>query len=129
MKIYGRLLAAAFWASATLGLGPAAVWATGNACEDAETTAEMRDCANRRYTQADAELNQVYKQLSSQLEPERRGLLRDAQRAWVAFRDKNAAYVASDAEGGTLSPILEVSERAAMTEHRVQELKESLQRQ
>jgi uncharacterized protein YecT (DUF1311 family) len=127
MKTYGSLLVAAFWTLAALGLGPAAVWATDNACEDALTTAQMQECANRRYARADAELNQAYKQLASQLEPQRRGLLRDAQRAWVAFRDKNAAFVASDAEGGTLYPVLEVSERASMTERRAQDLKARVQ--
>lgn len=127
MKIYGRLVAAVFltWTWHASGLG--AVWASEKACEEAVTTAEMRDCLNRRYAEVDDELNRVYKQLLSQLDPERRELLRDAQKAWIEFRDKNAAFVASDAEGGTLYPIIEVSERASMTEHRIEELKERLQ--
>jgi len=127
MKIRGNLLAAAFWAYAALGLCPSAAWTADDSCENALTTAEMRECANSRYARADTELNQVYKQLSSQLDPERRDLLRDAQRAWVEFRNKNATFVASDAQGGTLYPVLEISERAAMTERRVQELKQRLQ--
>lgn len=127
MKIYGRLLAAVFltWMWHVSGLG--AVWASEKACEDAMTTAEMRDCLNRRYAEADDELNRVYKQLLAQLGPERRKLLRETQKAWIEFRDKHAAFVASDVEGGTLYPIIEVSERALMTERRIEELKERLQ--
>ena len=127
MKIYGRLLAAVFLTWAWHAFGPDAAWASEKACEEAVTTAEMRDCINRRYAEVDGELNRVYQQLLSQLDPERRKLLRDAQKAWIKFRDKNAAFVASDVEGGTLYPILEVSELASMTERRIAELKERLQ--
>lgn len=125
MKIYGRLLAAVFlmWSWDALGTG----WVSEKACQGAVTTAEMRDCVNRRYAEVDDELNRVYKQLLAQLDPERRELLRAAQRAWIAFRDKNAAFVASEVEGGTLYPIIEISERASMTERRIEELKERLQ--
>jgi uncharacterized protein YecT (DUF1311 family) len=112
MHAYGRLLAVALWASAASGSAPGLAWSADNGCEDATTTAQMRDCADRRYSQADAELNRV------KLDPARRRLLRDAQRAWVAFRDKNSAFAASAAAGGTLYPVLEMSERASMTEDR-----------
>jgi uncharacterized protein YecT (DUF1311 family) len=83
----------------------------------------MQTCANRRYEAADAELNRVYKRLVPQLPAQRREQLKAAQHAWIGFRDKNAAFVASAAAGGTLYPILEVSEMAAMTEHRTEQLK------
>ena len=123
MKVYSGLLAVLFLAS--LGLGN--VRASEKACEEAVTTAEMRDCVNHRYAKVDDKLNQVYRRLLAQLDPERRKLLRDAQKSWIVFRDKNAAFVASDAEGGTLYWIIEVSERASMTERRIKELKERLQ--
>lgn len=125
MKIYGRLLVAVFLTWHAFGLD--AVWASEKACEEAMTTAEMRDCVNRRYAKVDDELNRVYRRLLAQLDPKRRALLREAQKAWIEFRDKNAAFVASDAEGGTLYPIIEVSERASMTERRIEQLKERLQ--
>lgn len=93
------------------------------ACEDEETTAGMLDCANRRYSDADEDLNRVYKQLMSQLAVERQGRLRDSQNAWIDYRDKNAAFVASDVEGGSLYPVIEASELAEMTRRRVRELR------
>ena len=49
--------------------------------------------------------------------------LKEAQRAWIAFRDKNAAFVASTVEDGTMYPILEVSELATMTRNRTEQLR------
>ena len=126
MNIYRRLLATIFCASASAAFGLGMVWAAENACEDAVTTAEMRECIDRRYARVDGELNRVYQRLMLQIADERRAPWQDAQRAWIEFRDQNAAFVASDVQGGTLYPVLEVAERASMTEHRIEELKEHL---
>ncbi len=127
MTIYGRLLAAVILLSVSHALGLCAAWASEKTCEEAVSTAEMRECVNRRYAEVDGELNRVYKKLLLQLGTERQELLRDAQRAWLEYRDKNAAFVASDFQNGTLHPLLEVSERASMTQRRVEELRERLQ--
>ena len=36
-------------------------------CENAQSTAEMLDCWDNQYKQADAELNKVYKEIMSRL--------------------------------------------------------------
>ena len=126
MSNFGRLLAAVFLTFGCFGSSLIAIGAEDPACEEAETTAAMLDCANRLYSNADEELNLVYKQLMSQLAAERREPLRDAQKAWIEFRDKNVAFVASDVEGGTLYPVIEASKLAEMTERRTLELKEQL---
>jgi uncharacterized protein YecT (DUF1311 family) len=92
-------------------------------CKDAVSTAEMRTCANELYEAADAELNRVYRQLASQLSDERREKLKAAQQAWIAFRDKNATFAASVVEGGTMYPILEVTELTSMTKQRTEQLR------
>ncbi len=91
-------------------------------CSNATTTADMRACENARYDQANRQLNAVYARLMKQLDPARREKLRLAQRAWVRFRDANADFLASAAEGGTLAPLLRVNALADMTEARVKEL-------
>ncbi len=90
------------------------------------TTVEMRECLNQRYKQADEALNHVYQQLMSQLSKMRQTRLREAQQAWMLFRDKSAAFVASETEGGTMQPLVSLSVLASMTERRVTELKELL---
>ncbi len=95
-------------------------------CKDAVSTAEMRTCANERYKAADAELNRVYRQLASQLSDQRRAKLKAAQKAWIAFRDKNAAFVASVVADGTMYPILEVMALTTATKQRTEQLKVEL---
>ena len=126
MKIYGRCFAAVLLALAWHAFGPGNVGASEKTCEEAVTTAEMRKCVNRRYAEIDQELNDVYTRLMSQLDSGHKELLRIAQRAWIDYRDKNAAFVASIFEDGTLYPVMEISERASMTARRVEELKARL---
>lgn len=92
-------------------------------CPEAMSTAAMRTCLNKRYQAADAELNQVYQQLSSKLSKKRRERLKGAQGAWLVFRDKSATFAASAAEEGTMSPVLEISELTAITKQRVEQLR------
>ena len=62
-------------------------------CANAQTTAEMRDCAGKEYKQADAELNKAYKQVMSKLDDEgHQAALKIAQQAWIKHRDTNCEY-------------------------------------
>ncbi|MHC1743480.1 MAG: lysozyme inhibitor LprI family protein [Syntrophobacteraceae bacterium] len=97
--------------------------AAENDCNDAVSTAEMRTCANKLYEAADAELNQVYRQLASKLSDKRRESLKAAQQAWITFRDKNATFAASAVEDGTMYPVLEVAELTALTKQRTEQLR------
>ena len=91
-------------------------------CKDAATTAAMRACENSRYEKSEQKLNAEYGQLMKQLDRSRQEKLRAAQRAWLAFRDANAAFLASEAENGTLAPLIKVSALADMTDARALEL-------
>ena len=51
-----------------------------------------------RATDDDAALNAAYRSLMSKLDASGEARLREAQRAWIAFRDKECAFRASDAE-------------------------------
>jgi len=94
-------------------------------CEDAMTSAEMLACASRQYETANAALADVYRRLAARLPEPRRAQLEAAQKAWTAYRDAQAAFVAGAAEDGTLYPILQVSEQAALTEARVEALRQA----
>lgn len=83
----------------------------------------MQICAGELYRSADAELNRVYRQLSTILSDDRREQLKVAQRAWIVFRDKNATFTASEVAGGSMYPLLELSEKTAMTERRTEQLR------
>lgn len=91
-------------------------------CNNATTTAAMQDCESARYTQANQKLNAVYARLMKTLNPSRREKLRLAELAWIQFRDKNAAFMATAAEGGTLAPLIQLTTSTDMTAARAAEL-------
>lgn len=76
-------------------------------------TSEMRDAQGRAHEQWDAELNRVYTSLAASLEPAERTSLRDAQRAWLAFREAETTFwwSPSISDEGTMAPVV-VSGRA-----------------
>lgn len=96
-------------------------------CAEATTTIAMRACLNQHYTQVDGKLNEVYQQLMAQLNQTRQTKLREAQRSWIQFRDKQAEFAASAVEGGSMYPLVYLSALASMTEKRVNDLKAILQ--
>jgi uncharacterized protein YecT (DUF1311 family) len=96
--------------------------AGGAGCQDATTTAAMRACENSRYQQSEQEMQAAYAQLMKKLGQLQKEKLRQTQRAWVAFRDANADFLAGAAQDGTLAPLIKISALADMTEARTKEL-------
>ena len=99
-----------------------------NPCEDAMTTVEMQECLERQYQKWDTELNLVYKKIRSKLSVARKTKLKEAQLAWIVFRDKSAEFEASEEEGGSMYSLVYVSVMASLTEQRVENLREILMR-
>jgi uncharacterized protein YecT (DUF1311 family) len=97
-------------------------------CENAMTTVEMQQCLDQQYLKLDAELNRVYKKIRSKLSAARKTRLKEAQLAWIAFRDKSAEFKASEEEGGSMYSLVYVSVMASLTEQRVGNLKDILKR-
>jgi uncharacterized protein YecT (DUF1311 family) len=96
-------------------------------CANAQTTIEMLFCAKAELTTAEDELDRVYRQLMETLEEPRRSRLRDAQRAWLAFRDACADFEASLFEGGSMAPVLRTTELTHRTRARTLELRRVLE--
>ena len=112
---------------AALAISVGEARSANNPCAEAMTTAEMRECLNKRYNKVDRELNHVYQQVISQLSKTRQTKLKQAQRLWILFRDKSAEFEASEVEGGTMYPLVYLLSLSSMTEKRVEELKAILQ--
>jgi len=112
--------------SGVLTTSLAAAQAPDDLCAAAMTQAAMRACLNTRYQAVDVTLNQVYKKLMAQLSPTRKTKFKQAQRAWITFRDASAAFAASAAEGGSLAPTLSLAELVSMTEARIVAMQEIL---
>ncbi|MEZ5807619.1 MAG: lysozyme inhibitor LprI family protein [Zhengella sp.] len=101
-------------------------------CANAQTQMEMTYCAEQAWMAADEDLNLAYgmaqdamKRLDSYL-GEQKGasaILRDAQRAWIDFRDKACAAEGYQAHGGSMEPMLIYSCRERLTRQRTEDLR------
>jgi uncharacterized protein YecT (DUF1311 family) len=105
-----------------------------NPCwKKAMAQSEMNHCASEDARAADAELNHVYQDLLSKTKGDANAAkkLRDAQRAWIAFRDAElrALYPAEDKqrEYGSIYPMCYAKMVTAMTKDRTAELLRMLQ--
>lgn len=112
-------------------------------CENPQAQQEMNYCAARDAERADAELEAAYRPAiegareadrewarleagaggGSDGQPGEEATLREAQRAWVAFRDAHCRLESYEARGGSMQPMLESGCRAALARARTAELR------
>lgn len=91
-----------------------------------QSQSKMTQEAAHNAEKADADLNKVYKKLMASLDAEGTKLLKEAQRAWIAYRDAEAKRAGDEARGGSMSPMLFYAATAELTKERIKHLKESL---
>ena len=88
---------------------------------------EMNAEAAESFKKADKELNEVYAKVLANLDDEAKENLKKAQRAWIAWRDAEAAFRADpEARGGSMWPLVHEGTRSRLTKERVKGLKELL---
>jgi uncharacterized protein YecT (DUF1311 family) len=92
-------------------------------CSDADTQAAMNICAGQEYRTADAALNRAYQQLVAKLDTEEKSQLKEAQTAWLKYRDTNCDFVADQYKGGSIRPTILGLCLADVTRNRTAELK------
>ncbi|MEG4087035.1 lysozyme inhibitor LprI family protein [Microcoleus sp. POL10_C6] len=110
MKIELRKGRSLFWSSALLAIfgitsvsaqSPSFPIAQQINCDRPQGDAQVRTCIRLRYEASDQRLNEVYKQLISQLSGEERSLLSEAQLGWIQLRDKTCEFEVYKSRGGT----------------------------
>ena len=67
-------------------------------------TVNMIDCIGQEHERQDVRLNRVYKTLMDTLPAARKTALRDAQRAWLKYREANCHFY-NDPDGGTMARV------------------------
>jgi uncharacterized protein YecT (DUF1311 family) len=93
----------------------------------AQTQAGMNASARAEFVQADAALNKTYEALLTKLpDVGIKEKLKQSQRAWLAFRDAEAAFVADQARGGSMAPTIRYETMTELTQQRIKQLKTSL---
>ena len=83
------------------------------------TQAEMNRRAYAALEVERAQLAALIAELEGLLDFGEREALRASQAAWVAYRDKEAEFAASEFEGGTIQPLIAASEAASLTRERI----------
>ena len=96
-------------------------------CGAAKTQADLATCTAKDAASADAALNAVYKALAGRLAPADLERLRDAQRAWIPFRDKECAFRTQPYAGGSVYATLVETCKADLTNARLAQLQHQLQ--
>jgi uncharacterized protein YecT (DUF1311 family) len=90
----------------------------------AQTQAAMNAQAPAEFVQADAELNKTYEALLTKLpDVGSKDKLKQSQRAWLAFRDAEAPFVANQARGGSIAPTIRYETMTELTQERIKQLK------
>jgi uncharacterized protein YecT (DUF1311 family) len=89
----------------------------------AQTTEEMVADLSEQMRTADAEMNSVYSQLLEKQDADGKELLKKAQRAWVEFRDAEAASLAGAQRGGREAGIQLLAAKVALIQDRIEDLK------
>jgi uncharacterized protein YecT (DUF1311 family) len=95
-------------------------------CTNPETQAEMNQCAAQAYKAADAALNRVYQRLAAMLNDNEKAQLKEAQSAWLKYRDSNCEFVADQYKGGTMRPMIYGYCLADITKKRTGELRNQI---
>ncbi|WP_034944505.1 lysozyme inhibitor LprI family protein [Erwinia oleae] len=95
------------------------------ACLDkANTTVDMQQCYSEAGSAWDKEMNQQYSTLLATLDKTQKAKLREAQRAWLTYRD---SWLAASRErmrdGGTLATVSLGAQRVELIRNQVQALK------
>lgn len=84
----------------------------------AQSQQEMNRQAEGDAAAADKKLNAAYKKVMADLDEEGQALLKASQRAWLAYRDAEAARVADEMRGGSAAPLLYAGTVARLTKER-----------
>ncbi len=95
-------------------------------CKSPMTNQDMRYCASLEYEAADKKLNTVYNKLRKKLDKTGKQKLKDAQKAWIKYRDAEAEFDADFVRGGSMQRLFTTSSKTQTTENRAKELESYL---
>ena len=101
-----------------------AVLACGAA--SARTQQEMNATEGAKLGLADKALNAVYARLMAKISPPGQSALREAQRLWVNFRDRECEFETLGSAGGSVHPMVVAACLTRVTQARTVELKAQL---
>lgn len=87
-----------------------------------QSQSSVNASAARDAQAADDALNAEYRAAVSRLSPANRLMLRDSQRAWISFRDKECTLVSAGVRGGSAYPMIHSICTRDLTNERTRQL-------
>ena len=115
-------------AFAFLRSSPATVSAQAKDCANATTQLDMNVCAAAAQKTADQQLNKTYNTLIARIaDPDAIAQLRNAEKAWLAYRDQECTFETSMTVGGSVHPMIVAQCLETKTRARTKELQQLLQ--
>jgi uncharacterized protein YecT (DUF1311 family) len=94
-------------------------------CDKARTQTEMNICAGHELEQANATINNLYKETMAKYDAEGQDLLRKSERAWIAFRDAECDFRTSGSKGGSIWPLVHAQCLTELTRARIKQLEQA----
>jgi len=107
---------------------PALFFAVLTGVSHSQTMAEMKQDAAGEYEVSDKAMNRAYTKLTGILNEEGKGRLKEAQRAWIAYRDSQAGFDSHHLEGGTMEGLERIGSLNQLTQERTRRLREDFAR-
>jgi uncharacterized protein YecT (DUF1311 family) len=94
-------------------------------CEAASKRIELELCAVARFRAADAELNRIFRAITSDANRDEgnKTLLQDAERLWLRYRDATCDWQSDNVRGGTAATLYAIACLADVTEEHAKYLK------
>ena len=93
-------------------------------CGSASDTHSIVACHEKRYEKADKELNKVYGEAMKSLSPAEGQKLKEAQKAWLKYRDMGLSFVIElNKDTRSYGDVVIADYKATVVEKRVLELK------
>ena len=97
-----------------------------DSCDNETSQAGLNECYGKEYKKQDDLLNQTYGQAMKLGTDAQKAQLKSAQKAWIAFRDADCAFLSSGADGGSVAPMVHAQCMTDKTVERTELLKSTL---
>lgn len=93
-------------------------------CENLSSQTALNSCSANALKASDQKINSVYSNFMKALNSKEKIQLRDAQRSWIQYKEKDCQFQSSPVEKGSLYPFVHNSCLVEKTEIRIKELQD-----
>ena len=91
-------------------------------CKTYTNQTDLNKCASRVLSESDAKLGKIYSNYQAELSPDEKNRLRESQKLWVQFKEKDCSFEASPVSKGSMYDYVLSSCLVNRTDKRITEL-------